>query len=78
MTTNHVSVRLEPEVMARVDALGPIFSTKWRPATRSDILRGLILDGLGRLEAEARAEQGMRHEEILQLAYPYSQRVRAY
>jgi hypothetical protein len=42
----HVSVRLDDPTMARVDALGPIFSTKWRPATRSDILRGLILHSL--------------------------------
>jgi hypothetical protein len=56
MPTNHVSVRLDPPTMARVDALGPTFSTKWRPATRSDILRGLILNSLDRFEAEARAE----------------------
>ena len=42
MSTSHVSVRLDAQTMARVDALGPLFSTRWRRATRSDILRGLI------------------------------------
>jgi hypothetical protein len=48
----HVSVRLDDPTMARVDALGPMFSTKWRPATRSDILRGLILRSLDLFESE--------------------------
>ena len=52
MATNHVSVRLDEGTMARVDALAPMFSTKWRPATRSDILRGLILSALERYEHE--------------------------
>jgi hypothetical protein len=55
MPTNHVSVRLDTGTMARVDALGPKFSTEWRTATRSDILRGLILDALERYEKPARA-----------------------
>jgi hypothetical protein len=56
MSTNHVSVRLDAETMARVDALTPIFSTKWRIATRSDILRGLILSALDRFEDEPGVE----------------------
>ena len=40
----------------RVDALGPIFSTPWRVATRSDVLRGLILDGLPTMEAKLKAD----------------------
>jgi|HubBroStandDraft_2_1064218.scaffolds.fasta_scaffold793416_2 hypothetical protein len=48
--TNHVSVRLDVETMARVDALAPAFSTEWHAATRSDILRALILDSLERYE----------------------------
>jgi hypothetical protein len=53
MTTNHVSVRLDVETMARVDALAPVFSAEWHLATRSDILRGLILDALDRFEKAA-------------------------
>ena len=56
MPTNHVSVRLDTGTMARVDALGPQFSTEWRTATRSDILRGLILDALERFEKPARGK----------------------
>ncbi|MEP7124435.1 MAG: hypothetical protein ABJE95_26140 [Byssovorax sp.] len=55
MSTNHVSVRLEPEIIARVDALEPHFSTQWRPATRSDVLRALILTALASHEAQALA-----------------------
>ncbi len=53
MPPHHVSVRLDPEILARVDALAPAFSTEWHAATRSDILRGLILDALGRFERAA-------------------------
>ncbi len=54
MSTRHVSVRLSAETIARVDALGPLFSTPYRPATRSDVLRALILSALaGRERAEA-------------------------
>lgn len=57
MSTNHVSVRLDQETMARVDALVPLFSTRWRLATRSDILRALILSAL---EACERGEQPLQ------------------
>jgi hypothetical protein len=50
MSTSHVSVRLDAETIARVDALAPQFSTHWRPATRSDVLRALILTALDRHE----------------------------
>jgi hypothetical protein len=61
MSTNpHVSVRLDAETLARVDALGPLFSTRWRPATRSDILRALILSALERAEAEQASEASSR------------------
>jgi hypothetical protein len=51
MSTSHVSVRLDAETIARVDALAPHFSTQWRPATRSDVLRALILTALPHHEA---------------------------
>ena len=46
MSTNHVSVRLDAETIARIDALAPQFSTEHRLATRSDVLRALILTAL--------------------------------
>lgn len=52
MATIHVSVRLDEATMARVDALRPHFSTHWRSATRSDILRVLIRVGLDRYAHE--------------------------
>ena len=36
--------------MARVDALAPLFSTHWHTATRSDVIRGLILSALEHYE----------------------------
>jgi hypothetical protein len=53
----HVSVRMNDEEIARIDALAPRFSTKYRNATRSDVLRACILEGLDKFEREARAEQ---------------------
>lgn len=66
MSTSHVSVRLDAETIARVDALAPQFSTHWRPATRSDVLRALILTSLDRHEGLAPArlrERGAGKEE---------------
>ena len=53
MSTRHVSVRLGTETIARVDALAPRFSSPYRPATRSDVLRALILKALADQEEEA-------------------------
>ena len=55
MSTRHVSVRLGTETIARVDALAPQLSSPYRPATRSDVLRALILTALA-----ARQEEGGR------------------
>ncbi len=49
MSTRHVSVRLGTETIARVDALATRFSSPYRPATRSDVLRALILTALAAL-----------------------------
>lgn len=54
MSTRHVSVRLGTETIARVDALAPQFSSPYRPATRSDVLRALILSALAALEEAGR------------------------
>jgi hypothetical protein len=48
----HVGVRIDPATIARIDALVPLFSTKAREATRSDLLRIVILAGLQRLERD--------------------------
>ena len=53
MSRRHVSVRLEPDRLARVDALIPSLSTKYTAVTRSDVLRALIEVALPRFEAEA-------------------------
>lgn len=55
MSSRHVSVRLGTETIARVDALAPRFSSPYRPATRSDVLRALILTALANLEEADRA-----------------------
>ncbi len=49
-TKELVAVRLEPEIVARIDALKDYFSAEWRDATRSDVIRALILDSLERFE----------------------------
>jgi hypothetical protein len=46
---NYASVRLEPEILERVDALIPRFSTSGHTGTRSDAMRALILSGLEHL-----------------------------
>lgn len=56
MATHHVAVRLEPEAVARVDALIPRFTTPWRRATRSEVLRACILDALERFEVQEKAD----------------------
>jgi hypothetical protein len=43
---SHVAVRLDPATIDRVDALVPALTTPWRQATRSDVLRMLVLAGL--------------------------------
>ena len=62
---NHASVRLEPEILDRIDALIPRFSTTGRSGTRSDAVRALILSGLEHLnDAEgselAELDDGMK------------------
>lgn len=48
----HVDVRLDPDVLARLDALIPTMSTEWRQARRSDVLRRVILSGLTVIEKQ--------------------------
>ncbi len=53
---NHVSVRLDPPTLARVDALMPLLRIEGRAATRSDVLRALIASALERNELSKIAE----------------------
>jgi hypothetical protein len=55
---DHVAVRLDNATLVRVDALREVLTTPWREATRSDILRALILKGLEQLEHEHKAALG--------------------
>jgi len=50
---------LDNETRARVDALRSLLDRKWRDATRSDVLRLLILDGLEHFEKKHPAELGV-------------------
>jgi len=52
----HTAVRVDDQTLARIEALRQIFSTTWRDATISDILRALIYSGLKVLEKEHAGE----------------------
>ena len=49
---NHVSVRLDAEAITRVDALISRLQIEGRTATRSDVLRALVLRALGAAERD--------------------------
>ncbi len=53
MLAKHVAVRVDAAVVARIDALVPLLSSAWHKASRSDVLRKLIMSGLRELEREA-------------------------
>ncbi len=55
---DHVAVRLDNLTLERVDSLKDVLSTPWHEATRSDILRALILTGLEQLEAQHKGSLG--------------------
>ena len=48
----HVAVRLDAEILARLEALRPRMSKEWHNATTSEVLRSVILDGLALRERE--------------------------
>ena len=54
----HVAVRLEAEDVAQVDALIPLLSRRWRDATRSAVLRALLLAALETVKADPGALGG--------------------
>lgn len=47
--SEHVSVRLLAEDIARIDALIGSCSTRWREGTRSDVIRMLLVSALDRV-----------------------------
>lgn len=49
----HVAVRLDAAIIARLDALLPLYELPGRHATRSDGLRAVILAGLDMEERRA-------------------------
>jgi hypothetical protein len=53
---DHVAVRLDSATLSRIDALKEVLTTPWHEATRSDILRAVILTGLESLEQEHRGK----------------------
>jgi hypothetical protein len=48
----HVAVRLDKAVVARVDARAPRLSEPWGDATRSEVLRALLLTALADAEQD--------------------------
>jgi len=54
-TKELVAVRLEPAIVSRLDALKDFFSSSWHDASRSEVLRALIVDALERFEKAHRA-----------------------
>lgn len=56
-----IAIRVDPELLARVDALAEKMSTSWRKASRSDALRACVIAGLPAVEADvAAADDGKR------------------
>jgi len=58
----HISCRLEPEEIARLDALAAALSTPWCAVTRSGALRATMEKGLpiAEVEAQARADASVK------------------
>jgi hypothetical protein len=54
-TRAHVTFRAELELLARVDMLIPYYSSPGHCATRSDVLRALLMAGLPAVESAAKA-----------------------
>src|SRR5262245_48872976 len=58
-TAAHVTFRAKLELLARVDTLIPYYSTPFRRATRSDVVRALILASLPGVESAAKAAKNV-------------------
>jgi len=55
-----ILVELEPDILARIDALKDHFSTEDHKATRDDVLRALAVHGLKAKEREAKEQKAQR------------------
>jgi len=62
-TKELVAVRLEPAIVARIDALKDFFSSSWHDASRSEVLRALIVEALERFEKAHRASVASKKDE---------------
>ena len=51
-----IAVRLEEDVIAKLDALAARLSTTWHQANRSDMVRAAIVEGIPVLERMAAAQ----------------------
>jgi len=58
-TKDLVAVSLDNETLARIDAIRALLDTEWREATRSDVLRLLLLSDLEHFEKKHAAELGV-------------------
>jgi hypothetical protein len=47
-----IAVRIDADLLARIDAMVAKLSTDWRQASRSDVIRALCIKALPLLEAE--------------------------
>jgi hypothetical protein len=65
---DHVAVRLDNATLTRIDALKDVLTTPWHEATRSDILRAVILTGLENLEQEHRGTLAKQRRSAAQAA----------
>ena len=47
------AIRLDDDLLDRIDALVPKLSTPWHEATRTDVIRACLLEGLPKIEQMA-------------------------
>lgn len=59
MGSTQVGVRLDDELVEKIDALAERLSTSWRKVTRADVLRGAEEEGLPILAKLAEAQDGV-------------------
>ncbi len=50
----HTSFRLDPSMLARIDAVKPQFATPYHTPTQAEMIRGLLDQALRSLERRAR------------------------
>ena len=51
--STQIAVRLEDDLLGRIDAVIPKIRQLWHEPTRSDVVRAALLQGLPAIEAEA-------------------------